>query len=277
MHERRRDCSRARPGRHLRRPRRSDPASHPGAPRGRGGLGDGARRPVRHEPAGDLEAPQGARAGTPRGARTRRPAAAAAAGRGSARPGQRLARSLPRILGGELRPARRRPRGAQSRSGETATRTKERRAQMTTKKTLTVTTPSDREIAMARDFDAPRTLVWDAFTRPELIKRWLGVIPGWSMATCEVDLRVGGAFRYVWNGPGDTVMEMRGAYLEIADPARLVSTEIFDKAWYEGEAVGTLVLTERDARTTTATTIVRYASREVRDAVLKTPMARGVS
>jgi uncharacterized protein YndB with AHSA1/START domain len=147
---------------------------------------------------------------------------------------------------------------------------------MTTKKTLIVTTPSDREIAMARDFDAPRTLVWDAFTKPELIKRWLGVMPGWSMAVCEVDLRVGGGFRYVWNGPGDTVMGMRGAYLEITAPARLVSTEVFDQSWYEGEAVGTLVLTEQDGKTT-ATTTVRYASREVRDAVLKTPMASGVS
>jgi uncharacterized protein YndB with AHSA1/START domain len=148
--------------------------------------------------------------------------------------------------------------------------------QATSKKKLEVTTPSDREVALARVFDAPRTLVWDAFTKPELIKRWLGVMPGWSMAVCEVDLRVGGGFRYVWNGPGDMVMGMRGAYREITPPERLVSTEVFDQPWYEGEAVGTLVLTERDGRTT-ATTTVRYASRAVRDGVLKTPMASGVS
>jgi uncharacterized protein YndB with AHSA1/START domain len=145
----------------------------------------------------------------------------------------------------------------------------------TSKRTLTVTTPSDREIALARVFDAPRPLVWDAFTKPELIKRWLGTMPGWSMAVCEVDLRVGGGFRYVWQGPG-TQMGMRGAYREITPPERLVSTELFDQPWYEGEAVGTLVLTERDGKTT-ATTTVRYASREVRDGVLKTPMATGVS
>ena len=150
------------------------------------------------------------------------------------------------------------------------------RSKDTSKKTLLVTTPSDREIAMARVFDAPRTLVWNAYTKPELIKRWLGKMPGWSMAVCEVDLRVGGGFRYVWNGPGGTVMGMRGAYREITAPTRLVSTEVFDQPWYEGEAVGTLVLIERDGKTT-ATTTVRYASREVRDAVLKTPMATGVA
>ena len=146
----------------------------------------------------------------------------------------------------------------------------------TTKKTLEVTTPSDREIAMARVFDAPRTLVWEAYTKPDLIKRWLGVMPGWSMAVCEVDLRVGGGFRYVWHGPGGVVMGMRGAYREIAAPERIVSTEVFDQPWYEGEAVGTLLLSERDGQTT-ATTTVRYASRTVRDGVLKTPMATGVS
>ena len=147
---------------------------------------------------------------------------------------------------------------------------------MTSNKKLMVTTPSDREIAMAREFDAPRTLVWEAYTKPELIKRWLGVMPGWSMAVCEVDLRVGGGFRYVWHGPGGIEMGMRGAYREITAPERLVSTEVFDQPWYEGEAVGTLVLTERGG-VTTATTTVRYASQAVRDGVLKTPMATGVS
>jgi uncharacterized protein YndB with AHSA1/START domain len=146
----------------------------------------------------------------------------------------------------------------------------------TSKRTLVVTTPSDREIAMARVFDAPRTLVWDAYTKPALIKRWLGTMPGWSMVVCEVDLRVGGAFRYVWRGPGGADMGMRGAYLEIAAPERIVSTEVFDQPWYEGEAVGTLVLTERDGETT-ATTTVRYASKAVRDGVLASPATGGFS
>src|SRR5215471_3892683 len=129
-------------------------------------------------------------------------------------------------------------------------------------RTLQVTTPSDREIAMTRDFDAPRALVWDAFTKPELLKRWLGVFGGWSLDVCEIDLRVGGSYRYVWRGPGGAEMGMRGSYLEIARSERIVNTEKFDQPWYPGEAQGTLVLVEKDGRTV-ATTTVRYPSREV--------------
>jgi uncharacterized protein YndB with AHSA1/START domain len=140
---------------------------------------------------------------------------------------------------------------------------------------LEVTTPSDREIAMTRVFNAPARLVFDAWTKPELIKRWLGVRAGWTMAVCEVDLRVGGAYRFVWRGP-DMTMGMRGLYREVVRTERLVSTEVFDDPWYEGEAVDTMVLVERDGKTTVTTT-VRYASREVRDAVIKSGMATGVA
>jgi uncharacterized protein YndB with AHSA1/START domain len=141
---------------------------------------------------------------------------------------------------------------------------------------LKVTTPSDREIALIRVFDAPRSLVFDALTKPELVKRWLGVFGGWSMVVCEIDLKVGGAYRYVWHGPDGSKMGMRGAYREIVVPERIVSTESFDEAWYEGDAVGTVVLVEQGGKTTLTTT-VRYASREVRDAVLKSPMEKGVA
>jgi len=140
---------------------------------------------------------------------------------------------------------------------------------------LEVTTPSDREIAMTRVFNAPARLVFDAWTKPELIKRWLGVRAGWTMAVCDVDLKVGGAYRFVWRGP-DMTMGMRGLYREVVRPERLVSTEVFDDPWYEGEAVDTMVLVERDGKTTVTTT-VRYASREVRDAVIKSGMATGVA
>ena len=95
-------------------------------------------------------------------------------------------------------------------------------------RTLQVTTPSEREIAMTRVFDAPRRLVFDAWTRPELLKRWLGVRGGWSFAVCEVDLRVGGAYRFVWRGPNGKEMGMGGVYREIVPPERLVATELFD-------------------------------------------------
>ena len=140
---------------------------------------------------------------------------------------------------------------------------------------LEVTTPSDREIAMTRVFDAPARLVFDAWTKPELIKRWLGVRAGWTMAVCEVDLRVGGAYRFVWRGP-DMTMGMGGLYREVVPPTRLVSTEKFDESWYEGEAVDTMVLVEQAGKTTVTTT-VRYVSRDVRDAVIKSGMASGVA
>jgi uncharacterized protein YndB with AHSA1/START domain len=140
---------------------------------------------------------------------------------------------------------------------------------------LQVTTPSDREIAMTRAFDAPRSLVFDAFTRPELIKRWLGARPPWYMAVCEVDLRVDGAYRYVWRQEGGTEMGMSGVYREIVRPERIVCTEVFDDKWYEGEALDTMVMTERDG-TTTVTTTVLYESKEARDGVLKSPMESGV-
>ncbi len=141
---------------------------------------------------------------------------------------------------------------------------------------LKVTTPSDREIAMTRVFDAPRRLVYDAWTKPELLKRWLGVFGGWTLAVCEIDLRVGGAYRYLWSGPDGAEMGMRGLYREIVPAERIVCTEVFDQPWYEGEAVDTLVFVEEGGKTT-ATTTVLYASKAVRDAVLKSPMEHGVA
>ncbi len=141
---------------------------------------------------------------------------------------------------------------------------------------LKVTTAGDRAIVMTRDFDAPRALVFDAYTRPELVKRWLGVQGGWSLAVCEIDLRVGGAYRYVWRHPDQPDMGMRGVYREVVAPERIVATEVFDEPWYPGEAVGTVVLIEHGGKTTLTTTIV-YESQEARDAVLRSPMEQGVA
>jgi uncharacterized protein YndB with AHSA1/START domain len=139
-----------------------------------------------------------------------------------------------------------------------------------------LTTRGDREIVMTRDFDAPRRLVFDAFTKPELVKQWLLGPSGWSMPVCEIDLRVGGAYRYVWRHTvKGNEMGMSGVYREIAAPERIVATEKFDEAWYPGEAVGTLVLSEQGAKTTVSQTVL-YQSREARDAVLKSGMERGV-
>jgi len=141
---------------------------------------------------------------------------------------------------------------------------------------LKLTTPSDREIAMTRVFDAPRKLVFDAHTKPDLVRQWLLGPPGWSMPVCEMDVRVGGKYRWVWRHDRDgTTMGMGGVYREIVKPERLVVTERFDEAWYPGEALNTLVLVEQGGRTTLTQTM-RYESREARDAVLKSGMESGV-
>jgi uncharacterized protein YndB with AHSA1/START domain len=141
---------------------------------------------------------------------------------------------------------------------------------------LKVTAEGERAIVMSRVFDAPRRLVFDAFSRPEHVKRWLLGPPGWSMPVCEIDLRVGGRYRYVWRKDSDgTEMGMGGVYREVVVSERIVATEVFDQAWYPGEAVGTLVLVEDGGKTTVTQTML-YASREARDGVLKSGMERGV-
>lgn len=94
---------------------------------------------------------------------------------------------------------------------------------------LQVTTPSDREIAMTRIFDAPRHLVFKAWTKPELLKRWLYGPEEWRLAHCETDLRVGGALRFEWRDHAGNHMGFSGVYREIAPPERLVFTEVWDE------------------------------------------------
>lgn len=147
---------------------------------------------------------------------------------------------------------------------------------MTNAGNLKVTTSGDREIVMTRVFDAPRKLVFDAFTKPELVKQWLLGPPGWSMPVCEIDLRVGGAYRYVWRKAGAPDMGMGGVYREVVAPERVVCTEKFDQAWYPGEAVGTLVLVEQSGKTTVTQTVL-YQSQEARDGILKSGMEKGVA
>jgi uncharacterized protein YndB with AHSA1/START domain len=140
---------------------------------------------------------------------------------------------------------------------------------------LRVTARGEREIVITREFEAPRALVFEAWTRPELLKRWLLGPPGWSMPVCEIDLRIGGAYRYVWR-KGDTHMGVSGVYREIVMPERIVCTESFDDAWYAGEALCTIELAEREGRTTLTQTM-RYESRQTRDEVLKSPMEGGIA
>lgn len=146
---------------------------------------------------------------------------------------------------------------------------------MSTNAKVTVTTPSDREIAMTRRFNAPRDLIFDCYTKPELLKRWLHGPDGWLLTTCDNEAVVGGAFRWIWRNADGREMGMRGVYREVVRPSRIVRTEIFDEDWTGGEAVGTLELLEQDGGTVVTTTVL-YASREARDGALKSGMEKGV-
>lgn len=139
--------------------------------------------------------------------------------------------------------------------------------------TLKVTTPSDCEIVLTRVFDAPRRMVFDALTKPELLKRWFGP-RGWSLAVCDVDLKPGGAWRFVLRGPDGRDMGMSGVYREITPPDRLIYTEAYDD--YPGESLVTTNLTEQAGKTTLAANVM-YPSKDVRDAVIQSGMEHGAA
>jgi uncharacterized protein YndB with AHSA1/START domain len=141
---------------------------------------------------------------------------------------------------------------------------------------LKVTTPSDREIVVTRVFAAPRGMVFDAHTKPDLVRRWLLGPPGWTMPVCEIDLRVGGTYRYEWEQAGTgRRMGVAGTFTEIVRPTRIVITQLFDEDWTGGETIVITDLVEEKGKTTLTTT-VRYASLEARDAALQTGMTTGM-
>ena len=145
---------------------------------------------------------------------------------------------------------------------------------------MTVTTPTDREILVTREFNAPRELVWDTMSRPELLKQWLSGPPGWEMTACEEDARVGGTFRWAWSGPGGALMVMTGVYREVVAPERCVRTEVFEMGCVPGggEQLATLVLTEKGEKTAlTLTLTLLYASKEARDGAVASGMEHGMA
>lgn len=139
---------------------------------------------------------------------------------------------------------------------------------------LTVEARGEREVLIQREFNAPRELVFQAHTECKYMKRWLFGPDGWSLDVCEVDLTVGGKYRWVWK-KGDIEMGAGGEYREIERPARIVCTEQFDDPWYPGEAISTLSLEEHEGVTTLVNTMT-YATKEARDGVLASPMAEGM-
>lgn len=140
---------------------------------------------------------------------------------------------------------------------------------------ITITTPGDREILISRTFAAPRERVFAAFTEPELIRRWMTGPAGWTMEVCDVDLRVGGTYRYVWRGPKEAEIGMGGTFNRVEAPERLDTTELFDEDWTGGATQCSLVLTEKEGKTLSEQRVV-YSSAEARDQVMKSNMEAGL-
>lgn len=144
-----------------------------------------------------------------------------------------------------------------------------------------ITLPSEREVKVTRSFKAPRALVYKAYTEPKLVQRWLLGEPGWSMAVCEMDVRVGGKFRWRWRNDQDgSEFGFTGTYRELQPPSRIVNTEGYDPGTvdfgYPGEdAIITYTFTE-DAGVTTLTTLMDFGSKEARDAAVATGMTDGM-
>jgi len=136
-----------------------------------------------------------------------------------------------------------------------------------------VTLPTDEQILITREFDAPKHLVYKAWTTPELVERWWSTDRG-EMTTCEIDLRVGGVWRYVMVADGGFEVAFHGEYREIVPNERLVSTEVYE-GMPEGEALDTLTLTEVDGRTT-LTILVQHTSKQHRDAHIDSGMEAGM-
>jgi uncharacterized protein YndB with AHSA1/START domain len=137
----------------------------------------------------------------------------------------------------------------------------------------TFATPSDREVVFTRVVNAPRRIVFVAWTNPKHVPKWMLGPEGWTMPVCEIDLRVGGAWRFVWRKSDGMEMAMTGTYREVVPPERLVSTERWGPEW--PETVNAVVLTETAGRTTITLTIT-YPTKQARDAALATGMADGM-
>ncbi len=137
----------------------------------------------------------------------------------------------------------------------------------------TVTLPSDREIVITRLFAAPVRLVFDAMTKPEHVRRWWG-LRGSNMVVCDIDFRVGGAWRYVLAEEDGSEIGFHGVYQEISAPGRWVSTEVFE-GFPDAESTNTITLVEEDGKTR-FTNVVLHQNREYRDGHLNSGMEPGM-
>jgi uncharacterized protein YndB with AHSA1/START domain len=145
---------------------------------------------------------------------------------------------------------------------------------VTSSGTAKLTLPTDEEILITREFDAPRHLVYKAWTTPELVKRWWSG-GGGEVTVAEIDLRVGGTWRYVMLAQGEHEVAFHGEYREIVPDERIVTTEVYE-AMPDGEpALNIVTFTEADGRTTLEL-LMRVTDKETRDMILNTGMETGV-
>ena len=144
---------------------------------------------------------------------------------------------------------------------------------MTSSGAATVTLPADDQLLITREFDAPKHLVYKAYTTPDLVRRWWSGERG-EMTSCEIDLRVGGTWRYVMIAHGDFEVAFHGEYREIVPNERIVMTEVYE-GMPDAEAVDHITFTEEDGRTT-LTMLVQHRNQEDRDAHLNSGMEAGM-
>lgn len=141
---------------------------------------------------------------------------------------------------------------------------------------VTVVARGDRELVISREFKATRDLVFQAYTECKYLKHWLSGLDGWSLDVCDIDLKVGGKYRWVWRKESQNIqMGAGGEHREIVPNERIVATEQFDDPWYEGEALSMVEFNETDG-VTRLTNTMQYSSKEARDGVLASPMAEGL-
>jgi len=138
-------------------------------------------------------------------------------------------------------------------------------------KPLTVELRGEREVVVTRGFDAPRDMVWECHTKPELVRRWMLGPPGWTMPVCEIDFRVGGKYRHTWRHPDKGEFSMHGIYREIEGPERLVVNEYYQ----DEESLVTQTFAAHGKRTT-LTVVMRFSSSQAREAAVKTGMTDGM-
>ena len=150
----------------------------------------------------------------------------------------------------------------------------------TTNNKLQVSLPSDTEVRVTRDFKAPRALVWRTHVEPTLFQRWIGGYPGWTMPVCEMDVRTGGKYQWRWRDEDGKEFGFHGEFREVNAPEEMTSVEFFDPGTFGGAmspnpTINRTTFSEKNG-VTTVVVLIKYDSKESRDAAIETGMTEGM-